>query len=455
MGTVTVTPANGYSRRGMSGYRAVGAAAAPAWTPAAIAALFTANGWAGDFWDTHDQSSMGGVTDGQKIQSIAGYRDSISLSTAAVSGEIRTPNWVRTAGSLQFPNDGVEHLLDPQSTLGQLQDAYFIAAKGKWVSGFLRLVCVMTATNDVLFDIRVGAAGASNPGGVSALVQNAQANIANIAGITVPAVNTDFCVWMNRTASGNATLGIVINGVTTTGTVTKGASTGTAEATIRYAENFAATGYDFYLDRSVFVKGASLTQDQIDTMVGYVMDTYTPATIPTGKAVFGAKGANIVLSNNDLTATAGIAAWQSAGLSASAITTGKRSVVFHIGVGAEKLVGIGNPSFNTGSYAGSDANSIGFHSDGTKFVNGVQSAFGSAFLPGYKVKMEIDADADTLNLYQWVNGAWLQQGTTVDISALGASVFPVVAVYGTSALTINTGQADYEVNTGYSVGWNA
>lgn len=45
MGTVTVTPANGYSRRGMSGYRAVGVAAAPAYNYAALYTTLGATGW--------------------------------------------------------------------------------------------------------------------------------------------------------------------------------------------------------------------------------------------------------------------------------------------------------------------------------------------------------------------------------------------------------------------------
>lgn len=53
MGTVTVTPANGYSRRGMSGYRAVGAAAGP-WTPAS---LFS-SGINGDWWVVGDRATL-------------------------------------------------------------------------------------------------------------------------------------------------------------------------------------------------------------------------------------------------------------------------------------------------------------------------------------------------------------------------------------------------------------
>lgn len=45
MGTVTVTPANGYSRRGMSGYRAVGVAAAPAYDYAALYTALGVPGW--------------------------------------------------------------------------------------------------------------------------------------------------------------------------------------------------------------------------------------------------------------------------------------------------------------------------------------------------------------------------------------------------------------------------
>ena len=423
-------------------------------TNADIIALYTANGWSGDFYDTHDPATMGGVTNNQNIQSIAGKRASISL--APRSGALPSPHWDSTYGGFQFHDTAVEQVLDPESTLGQLQDAFFICAEGRWHDGFLRLVCVSgSGGNPVLFDIRVGEDLAANPGGVSALVQNAQVNIANITGITVPAVDERFCVWMNREAGGNATLGIMIGSTTTTGTVTKGGSTGTDQATIRYAENYAPTGTDFYLGRSVFVKGASLTQEQIDTMVSYVMADYTAATIPTGKAVFGTKGADITLSNSDLTATKAAETWQSAGMSASAKTTGKFSTVFSIGAGTNWMVGLANASFGTGSFLGADANSIGYNSDGNLYTAGSPAAFGAGFLLGYTIKVEVDTDAETADFYQWINGAWVQQGSTVDISGLGAGVFPAVALYGASAVTANTGQSDYTVTSGYPVGWTA
>jgi hypothetical protein len=185
------------------------------------------------------------------------------------------------------------------------------------------------------------------------------------------------------------------------------------------------------------------------------MDTYTATAIPTGKAVFGSKGANIALTNSDLTATINTPSWQAVGLSASAKTTGKYSVVFSVGGGTNWMVGIANASFNTGSYLGFDTNSIGYNSDGNLYVNNTPAAFGSSFTVGGTIKLEVDTDADTLNIYQWINGAWAQQGTTVDISGLGSGVFPAAALYGDSVVTVNSGQGDYLVSSGYPVGWTA
>src|SRR5690606_5293622 len=120
------------------------------------------------------------------------------------------------------------------------------------------------------------------------------------------------------------------------------------------------------------------------TIEAWVGAAYTAPSAASGFGVFGAKGADITLSNGNLTASSTTSAWESTGLSASAKTTGKHSVVFNVSVGGAWAVGVGNSSFNTGSFAGSDGNSVGYISDGNKYIGGTPSAFGAAYTNGSK-----------------------------------------------------------------------
>ena len=436
------------------GISQVGAAPPPSPpTSAEIAQLFTENSWAGDFWDTTSIESMGGALDGIRVGSIAGYRGSIALIGGVAVGTI-PPYFSLANGTLHFPDAAIEHTIDPQSSLGQLGDAFYVCARGIWLDGFFRIVCV--DSNDphpVLFDIRVGEAGAVNPGGLSALVQDQQVNIANISGITVPTMGDVFVVSMSRTAGGNGTLKIGAQ----TGTVTKGAASASAVANTRYAENYNVSGDDFHLGRSVFIKGDTPSAGEESTIEAWVGAAYTAPSAASGFGVFGAKGADITLSNGNLTASSTTLAWESTGLSASAKTTGKHSVVFNIAAGAVWGVGVGNSSFNAGSFAGSDGNSVGYISDGNKYAGGSASAFGAAYNIGSKVKIEIDCGAATAQFFLFLNGAWAAQGT-MDISSLGSGVFPIASLYSYGPIasqSINSGQFPFAVSSGVTMGWTA
>lgn len=431
-------------------------------TAAQISAIYTALGAGGDFWDTHDPVQMGGISDGGAMGCIAGTRASIALC----DGAGREPTWDLATGDLVLNNTtGLAQavLLEPQSTLGDLQDAFFICYTGTWSNGFHRVVCVDNIVNDVLFDLRIGTAGVNNPSGVSGLVQDAQANIAAIAGITVPTAGQRFTAWCNRTSGGNATFAIKIGDTTTSGTITKGASTGTNAATVRFTETYATSGYKFSLNRPIFVKGASLSQDQIDTMVSYSEATYVEPTAAAGYEVFGSAGAGITLSAANRTATANSLAWASAGLSGSGYTTGKFSVVFSTPTNQFDpqiaMIGVGNASFATGSYGGSDGNGFTVNYEGTLFNNATPTALWANDMGG-PMLMEVDLDASprVARFYHLTGGnVWSQTGADLNISSLGVgAVFPIVSCYDYGTVTINSGQYDFTPPTvGVTMGWPA
>ena len=204
-----------------------------------IMAIYTDLGAGGDFYDT---LAPGAATVDMlgNITNLTGFRGVLNLlpNTGALLG----PALNTGTGGLRFDTTGLEIVLDPSSAVGTLGSSIFALGRGIYDEGFFRFVIVAEdEPHDALIDLRIGT------GGVRCIVQDAQANIAVIPGIDLPAAGEEFTWMIERTANGNAIL--TINDQSAT--VTKGAANGATVANTRAFETAAGTGYDFTLGRNL------------------------------------------------------------------------------------------------------------------------------------------------------------------------------------------------------------
>lgn len=154
------------------------------------------------------------------------------------------------------------------------------------------------------------------------------------------------------------------------------------------------------------------------------------------------KGANIVLSNNNLTATNPASTWESV-KSTFGKSTGSWYWETTIGASGaiDVIVGLGNATAVTSNYVGADANSWGYRStDGAYYTNGGSSAYGATFTTGDKIGIAFNADTGDVEMFK--NGA--SQGVMVTLGA--GTYYPMMAVYNSDA-TVNFGadNANYAI----------
>lgn len=218
--------------------------------PTAVDAVFDDTGATGNFYDTGEAVTVDGsdqvtLVTGQRKVTPGETRLDLAPDTPPLPGPLLQAN-----GAMRFIGNGTQdRVLDcvrggAGSATGTLGGAFYIACKVKWDDGFARIVIVEELEpHDAQIDFRIGAASASNPSGVSGVVQDAQANIAAISGITPPAAGDWVLVTIKRAANGNAT--VKVGGQS--GTITKGAATAGTAANTRFAETYAPTGHDWSL----------------------------------------------------------------------------------------------------------------------------------------------------------------------------------------------------------------
>lgn len=165
------------------------------------------------------------------------------------------------------------------------------------------------------------------------------------------------------------------------------------------------------------------------------------------------KGANIVLSNGDLSATnASLGSWHSV-RATLAKSTGKWQfeVTIDASVGAAAIaIGVANSSANISNYVGSDANGWSYYgANGNKTNSGSGAAYGATFQQGDIITCYYDADTGTLGFMK--NGA--DQGTIA--TGFSGEIFPMISIYTSSeAITANFGATSMTYpKAGYNERW--
>ena len=95
--------------------------------------------------------------------------------------------------------------------------------------------------------------------------------------------------------------------------------------------------------------------------------------------------------------------------------------------GATAMIGVGFPTANLESYAGSNSNSWGYYGDGSKYFGNTGSAYGATYGNGDVIGVALNMDAGTVTFYK--NGT--SQGTA--FSGLTGTVLPMMGDGGTIA----------------------
>lgn len=158
------------------------------------------------------------------------------------------------------------------------------------------------------------------------------------------------------------------------------------------------------------------------------------------------KGANITLSNNNLTA-AGATAWNAVRANRS-VRAGKwywevkvdvlNTSNFHAGAIATSAATLTN-------YAGFDANSWAYFPSGLKFNNNTSAAYGAAYTDNDIIGVKLDLDAGNLE--------FLKNNTSqgVAYSSLSGEFYPFVASFsGTGTARFAAKDFSYAIPAGYS-----
>jgi hypothetical protein len=159
------------------------------------------------------------------------------------------------------------------------------------------------------------------------------------------------------------------------------------------------------------------------------------------------KGTNASITNANLSVSYGAVAWTSA-FGTMGVSTGKWYWEITLtSAGTDVGVGIStNPAGSANSYIGSDANSWGYYgSNGNKWNNNSQTAYGATYANGDVIGVALDLDAGTLVFYK--NNT--SQGTAFS-SLASSTYFPALSV-NNSSFAANFGQRPftYTAPTGY------
>jgi len=168
--------------------------------------------------------------------------------------------------------------------------------------------------------------------------------------------------------------------------------------------------------------------------------TLTSATV-ANYAVLNplSKGTNASITNANLSVSYGAAAWTSA-FGTMGVSTGKWYWEITLtSAGTDVGVGIStNPAGSANSYIGSDANSWGYYaSNGNKWNNNSQTAYGATYANGDVIGVALDLDAGTLVFYK--NNT--SQGTAFS-SLASNTYFPALSV-NNSSFAANFGQRPF------------
>ena len=151
------------------------------------------------------------------------------------------------------------------------------------------------------------------------------------------------------------------------------------------------------------------------------------------------KGTNTSITNGNLSASYGSAAWTSA-FGTLGVSTGKwyweatlTSAGTDVGVGIST-----NPAGSANSYIGGDVNSWGYYANnGNKWNNGSSSSYGATYANGDVIGIALDLDAGTLTFYK--NNT--SQGTAFS-SLASNTYFPALSV-NNSSFAVNFGQRPF------------
>jgi len=169
------------------------------------------------------------------------------------------------------------------------------------------------------------------------------------------------------------------------------------------------------------------------------------------------KSASVVLSNNDLTATCSLSAWNSV-RSTLPISSGKIYIEMTYSSGTYVMIGFADadaPLGTTGFWA--DTAGYGYHSStGNKFNNGANVAYGSSYSTGNVIGIALDMDAG--KIWWSKNGVWQTSGdpaagTSPAYTGLTGNLYAVAGLYA-SSLVANFGQSAfaYTVPSGFTGG---
>lgn len=160
------------------------------------------------------------------------------------------------------------------------------------------------------------------------------------------------------------------------------------------------------------------------------------------------KGANIVLSGGDLTASKSNAGWQSVRATIG-VSSGKWYWETTVGGSTiDVLTGVGNISMPLTSWVGNDANGWGYYFGAVKY-NSSSSAYGATYAVGDIIGVALDMDAGTIEMYK--NN--VSQGTMY--TGLTGTLYPAVSIdNATINWTANFGATTmaYTAPSGYNQG---
>jgi hypothetical protein len=236
---------------------------------------------------------------------------------------------------------------------------------------------------------------------------------------------------------------------TTTGSWKPKAYTGTYGTNgfyLKFSDIATTSGSNAGLGKDFSGNANYWTTNNISVTAGTTYDamidspTLTSATV-ANYAVLNSlsKGTNISLTNANLTASYGSAAWTSA-FGTMGVSTGKWYWEITLtSAGTDVGVGIStNPAGSANSYIGSDINSWGYYgSNGNKWNNNSQTAYGATYANGDVIGVALDLDAGTLVFYK--NNT--SQGTAFS-SLASNTYFPALSV-NNSSFAANFGQRPF------------
>lgn len=171
----------------------------------------------------------------------------------------------------------------------------------------------------------------------------------------------------------------------------------------------------------------------------YVLDSLS-STLPLQIArSFYTTGTGVVLSNQGKTVSFATNSWRAARAGTSSWFAGdKRYMEFIYAGGTNVNAGLsGGAAGDLETYPGATSNSFSYHMNGTKFVNGTNSSFGSALSPGDTIGIAYDRSNGRI----WAsrNGVWQasgdpSSGTNPAATIAGANLDFAVGVYGGSSM---------------------